>query len=320
MASYVVQNFTDGQVLYASHLNNIEQGIVDLAAELTESETAPVLTIEEASNGYLLTLTTYAGSASITIPDAEVTEEEIAALVEAYLAENPIEVEEETDPTVPDWAKAETKPTYTAEEVGAVTEDEMTAAIAAAIADLDLSAYATTEEVAAAIEAAVSAFDLSAYSTTEEMSAAIAEAVAALDLSGYVTEEDVTAAVTAALSGYATTEYVDDAVAGAETGLSSEEVQALIDAAVAGIDLSAYAESTAVTAEIEEAISNLDLSAYSTTEEVNAAIAAAIAALDLSGYLTNDDLADTAPRRRWKRSLQMQSPGLTCPRTPQRRR
>lgn len=30
---------------------------------------------------------------------------------------------EEIDPTVPDWSKASTKPTYTAEEVGAVGSD-----------------------------------------------------------------------------------------------------------------------------------------------------------------------------------------------------
>lgn len=30
---------------------------------------------------------------------------------------------EETDPTVPDWAKEENKPTYTADEVGAVDAD-----------------------------------------------------------------------------------------------------------------------------------------------------------------------------------------------------
>lgn len=34
---------------------------------------------------------------------------------------------EETDPTVPAWAKAENKPTYTAEEVGAVTAEDMDA-------------------------------------------------------------------------------------------------------------------------------------------------------------------------------------------------
>lgn len=35
----------------------------------------------------------------------------------------------ETDPTVPQWAKAQTKPTYTASEVGATTPEDVTAAI-----------------------------------------------------------------------------------------------------------------------------------------------------------------------------------------------
>lgn len=41
--------------------------------------------------------------------------------VDHYLEENPI-VEE--DPTVPDWAKADTKPTYTPEEIGAVNASD----------------------------------------------------------------------------------------------------------------------------------------------------------------------------------------------------
>lgn len=47
-----------------------------------------------------------------------VSPDDIKDAVNEYLAENPVQVEE-TDPTVPDWAKAESKPTYTAEEVGA---------------------------------------------------------------------------------------------------------------------------------------------------------------------------------------------------------
>ena len=39
----------------------------------------------------------------------------------------------ETDPTVPDWAKQSTKPTYTADEVGAATMAEVNAAIQTAI-------------------------------------------------------------------------------------------------------------------------------------------------------------------------------------------
>lgn len=45
---------------------------------------------------------------------------DIAAAIEAYFVEHPIT---ETDPTVPNWAKASTKPTYTASEVGALPDD-----------------------------------------------------------------------------------------------------------------------------------------------------------------------------------------------------
>lgn len=38
------------------------------------------------------------------------------------IAQSVVDAYQETDPTVPDWAKAETKPTYTAEEVGAVPD------------------------------------------------------------------------------------------------------------------------------------------------------------------------------------------------------
>ena len=54
---------------------------------------------------------------------------------------------EETDPTVPAWAKAATKPTYTASEVGAPTVDEMNAAIAA-IPTPDVSGQINTHNTA----------------------------------------------------------------------------------------------------------------------------------------------------------------------------
>lgn len=55
----------------------------------------------------------------------------IAKAVADYLAAHPIE---ETDPTVPEWAKAETKPTYTAAEVGAISQSDLQASTAAALA------------------------------------------------------------------------------------------------------------------------------------------------------------------------------------------
>lgn len=47
-----------------------------------------------------------------------VTPEQIQQAVDSYLTEHPLHAEE-TDPTVPDWAKQPTKPSYTADEVGA---------------------------------------------------------------------------------------------------------------------------------------------------------------------------------------------------------
>lgn len=49
--------------------------------------------------------------------EGDVSPEEIGQAVEDYMDEHPIE---ETDPTVPAWAKQPTKPTYTAQEVGAL--------------------------------------------------------------------------------------------------------------------------------------------------------------------------------------------------------
>lgn len=53
------------------------------------------------------------------IKRGDVSAEAIAAAVEAYIQEHGVQVEE-TDPTVPDWAKQPRKPTYTASEVGAL--------------------------------------------------------------------------------------------------------------------------------------------------------------------------------------------------------
>ena len=54
-----------------------------------------------------------------TLEKEPISEEKIEKSVKSYLEKNPIE---ETDPTVPEWAKAEEKPTYTAEEVGTLPD------------------------------------------------------------------------------------------------------------------------------------------------------------------------------------------------------
>ncbi len=48
----------------------------------------------------------------------EIPQDKIQAAVDNYLQEHPVMVEEQ-DPTVPEWAKSESKPKYTASEVGA---------------------------------------------------------------------------------------------------------------------------------------------------------------------------------------------------------
>lgn len=62
--------------------------------------------------------------------------DDIDKAVADYLAAHPIE---ETDPTVPEWAKAETKPTYSAEEVGAIAQSDLKAATDAALAQAKAS-------------------------------------------------------------------------------------------------------------------------------------------------------------------------------------
>lgn len=55
-------------------------------------------------------------------PGGDIPEEQIQNAVNDYLDKNPISIEEK-DPTVPDWAKQPTKPTYSAKEVGALPDD-----------------------------------------------------------------------------------------------------------------------------------------------------------------------------------------------------
>lgn len=62
--------------------------------------------------------------------------EAIKTAVAEYLTEHPVE---ETDPTVPEWAKAETKPTYSATEVGAISQSDLQAATNAALAQAKAS-------------------------------------------------------------------------------------------------------------------------------------------------------------------------------------
>ena len=72
------------------------------------------------------------GVLTIGIPlGGDVSEAQIAQAVAEYLSKNPIT---ETDPTVPDWAKQPDKPSYTADEVGALSSETLPEAINTALA------------------------------------------------------------------------------------------------------------------------------------------------------------------------------------------
>lgn len=70
------------------------------------------------------------------LKDISVDPAEIKNAVTEYLAKNPVK---ETDPTVPAWAKQPKKPTYTAEEVGAVASSELSNAVNDALAQAKAS-------------------------------------------------------------------------------------------------------------------------------------------------------------------------------------
>ena len=67
------------------------------------------------------------GAVTVTIPESSggsgVSDEKIAEAVGTYMEAHPIE---ETDPTVPEWAKQQEKPSYTADEVGALPDTTTT--------------------------------------------------------------------------------------------------------------------------------------------------------------------------------------------------
>ena len=100
---------------------------------------------------------------------------------------------------------------------------------------IDLTDYVTKNELQAKLDALEINIDLSAYATKEELRTAID----AIDLSGYATKEEIPS-----LDGYATTEYVNNAIADIPTGgttdlsnyYTKEETDALIPTVTNGKD------------------------------------------------------------------------------------
>lgn len=196
------------------------QVIIPVKPRPRPNDGEPTVTQEEALDAAIEALNTSAQEAAESAESAEasavraeeaaasIDEEMIANAVEDYLEEHPVTVDE-TDPTVPEWAKQPTKPSYTAQEVGAVpsesgkglsandyttAEKEKLAGIeAGADKTPDLSGYATKTELDGKVDK-VSGKGLSTndYTTAEKnkLSGIEAGADKTPDLSHYVTDSN----------------------------------------------------------------------------------------------------------------------------------
>ena len=143
------------------------------------------LSVSQVGNYQRLSMSDGTTTKNVDIPITTITDEQVSTAVQKYLEENPVSVldastaetnqvpvadgngnwswqtqqsgtgSEETDPTVPNWAKQPNKPTYTSDEVGALPD---TTKIPSKTSDLqndsgfltehqDLSGYALKSEV-----------------------------------------------------------------------------------------------------------------------------------------------------------------------------
>lgn len=113
---------------------------IPVKARPEPSDTPPTPVEQDVIREAMAALNTQTGlaeAAAIVAEEAAVRAEEAAASIDEdmvadavaeYLDDHPVTVTEE-DPTVPSWAKQPSKPTYTASEVGAASEDDLAAKV-----------------------------------------------------------------------------------------------------------------------------------------------------------------------------------------------
>lgn len=119
----------------------------------------------------------------------------------------------ETDPTVPDWAKEPTKPTYTADEVGALPD---TTVIPTTTSELTNDSGFITDEADPTVPAWAKEPSKPTYTAAEVGAATVAEVEAALTAA----DEAKAAAAAAGLtpvSGTITTSWTENSTTGAKT-------------------------------------------------------------------------------------------------------
>lgn len=98
---------------------------------------SPTIEIAEIEGGTRVTITDINGTKQFDVIGGT-SSEQIEELIREHLENNPIDFNE-SDPTVPAWAKQATKPSYTAEEVGALSADSLQTAINAALSQAKAS-------------------------------------------------------------------------------------------------------------------------------------------------------------------------------------
>lgn len=98
---------------------------------------SPTIDIAPIEGGTRVTITDINGTKHFDVLGS-ISKEQIEELIREHLENNPPDFNE-SDPTVPAWAKQATKPKYTAEEVGALPADSLQPAINAALAQAKAS-------------------------------------------------------------------------------------------------------------------------------------------------------------------------------------
>lgn len=145
-----------------------------------------------------------------------------------------------------------------------------------ATGDIDLSSYVTKEELQAKLDALDIDIDLSSYATKEELE----QAISGIDLSSYALKTEIPS-----LEGYATTEYVDNAIAnvpsGGTTDLSNYYTKSEVDDKITEIEPITEDEIKAL----------FETEGLATKEYVSTAINS-IPTTDLTGYATETYVED----------------------------
>ena len=176
--AYTKHNFENGSVLTAEQLNRMEDGIAEAAEtadELKRAKDSGELDGDPGKSAY-----EYAKDGGYAGTEAEFAEK-LAKELPTKLSQLTndagfIKDYTETDPTVPAWAKQETKPAYTAAEVGAVTPEELAKAKLLVVPIL-------TGEAAGTYVTAVSYEDIITAVNDERMVVAVLENFAIAPLS-----------------------------------------------------------------------------------------------------------------------------------------